>query len=67
MACKEFRVERYFVFIALNLACLIGIGIISWWLTGYWTACVVIIFVDIFLLATLNFFSHYQSNDYRIV
>jgi len=44
---------------------LVAIGIISWYLTGLWTACVVIIFVAFYLLTILNFYTHFISNDYQ--
>lgn len=44
-----------------------GIGIIAWWLTGSWTACTVVIFVDLYLLTALNFYSHYMANDYSLL
>ena len=53
------------MFIILNLLSLVAIGIISWYLTGLWTACVVIIFVAFYLLTILNFYTHFISNDYQ--
>ena len=67
MNVKPFRIERYWIFILLNLLCLIAIGIISWWITGSWTTCVIVIFVDLYLLILMNFFTNYINNDYKFL
>jgi hypothetical protein len=63
-AMKTVRLDRYWVFMVLNMITLVGIGIIAWFLTKQWTACVLIIFIDLYLLCIMNFFSHFIANDY---
>jgi hypothetical protein len=64
---KEFRIDKYWVFVFLNLLTLIAIGILAWWITLSWTACVIVIMVDLYLLLILNFYTHYIGNDYNIL
>ena len=63
-AMKTVRLDRYWVFMVLNMITLVGIGIIAWYLTMRWTACVLIIFIDLYILCIMNFFSHFMANDY---
>lgn len=63
-AMKNFRLDRYWVFMFLNILTLISIGIIAWYLTRQWTACVLIITIDMFLLCTMNFYTHFMANDF---
>lgn len=63
-AMKNFRLDRYWFFMFLNILTLIAIGIIAWFLTKKWTACVLIIAIDMFLLCTMNFYTHFMANDY---
>ena len=46
---------------------LLGVGLISWWLTESWATCVIVVFVDLYLLCMMNFHSHYIGNDYNIL
>jgi cell division protein FtsL len=55
------------VFIVLNLCSLVSVGIISWWLTGSWVSCVLVIFVDLYLLTLMNFYTHFIANDYNVL
>lgn len=64
---KEFRIDQYWVFVFLNFLTLIAIGILAWWVTLSWTACVIVIMVDLYLLLILNFYTHYIGNDYNIL
>lgn len=61
---KKFRIDRYWVFIILNMCSLVAVGIISWWLTGSWASCVLVIFIDLYLLTLMNFYTHFIANDY---
>jgi hypothetical protein len=45
----------------------VAIGIIAWYVTGSWSACIIIIFVDFYLLCILNFYTHFISNDYEFL
>ena len=67
LAMKKFRIDRYWVFIVLNLCSLVGVGIISWWLTDSWVSCVLVIFVDLYLLTVMNFYTHFMANDYNVL
>lgn len=62
---KAFRLDRYWVFNILNLIAYVAIGIIAWYLSGYWTALIVIIFVAFYLMTVLNFYTHFIANDYQ--
>ena len=55
------------MFIVLNLCSLVSVGIISWWLTGSWVSCVLVIFVDLYLLTLMNFYTHFIANDYNVL
>jgi hypothetical protein len=64
---KKFRIDRYWVFIILNMCSLVAVGIISWWLTGSWISCVLVIFIDLYILTLMNFYTHYIANDYQVL
>ncbi len=66
-ASKQLRIDRYWFFMVFNLITLVGIGIISWWLTKSWTACVLIIFVDLYILCIMNFYTYLIANDFDIL
>ncbi len=66
-ARKQVRIERYWFFMALNIATLVAIGIIAWWVTKSWTACILIIFIDVYILTVLNFYTHFIANDFHIL
>lgn len=66
-ARKLVRIERYWFFMVLNMASLVAIGILAWWVTRSWAACILIIFIDAYILTVLNFYTHFISNDFQIL
>lgn len=67
LTMKKVRIDRYWVFIGLNLISLVAVGIISWWLTRSWTSCVLVIFIDLYLLTCMNFYTNFIANDFQVL
>lgn len=64
---KLLRIDRYWVFIVLNIITLVSIGVIAWWLTKSATALILIIFIDLYILTVLNMYTHLIANDFLVL
>jgi hypothetical protein len=51
----------------LNMLSLVALGIIGWHITKQWTACVLIIFIDLYMLCTMNFYTYFIANDFEFL
>jgi hypothetical protein len=64
---KLLRVDRYWFFMILNIFTLISLGVIAWWLTKSFTALILIIFIDLYVLTVLNMYTHLIANDFQVL
>ena len=64
---KVLRINRYWFFMVFNILTLTAIGVISWWVTKSFTALILIIFIDLYILTVLNMYTHLIANDFSVL
>lgn len=64
---KVLRLNRYWFFMVLNILTLAAIGVIAWWVTKSFTALILIIFIDLYILTVLNMYTHLIANDFLVL
>jgi hypothetical protein len=64
---KVLRINRYWFFMVFNILTLTAIGVISWWVTKSFTALILIIFIDLYVLTVLNMYTHLIANDFSVL
>jgi hypothetical protein len=64
---KVLRINRYWFFMVFNILTLAAIGVISWWVTKSFTALILIIFIDLYILTVLNMYTHLIANDFSVL